>query len=399
MTSRARRAIIGVVAVGVVIAVIVVVVRGLTHRAPRSRYETAAVTRGPIEAKVTATGTLNPLVEVQVGTQVSGTIQALGADFNSVVKAGQMIAQIDPRLFQAAVDQAKANQTAAQANVKKAQVTAQDLGRIAARDRELVEQNLIARQEAETAQANAVAANAAVKAASGQLQQAQAALDTAQINLKLTTIRSPINGVVITRNVDVGQTVAASFNSPTLFVIAETLQNMQVDTSIAEADVGRLKPGMSATFRVDAYPNEAFQGKIREVRNSPQTVQNVVTYDAVIDVANPEGKLKPGMTANVTIVYANVADVLRVPNAALRYRPAQPRVRGANAPPPRPPTPPPGQKFVYVLDASGRPTPVAFTPGVTDGTWTEVVAGSLRAGERVVTEEIQPQRAGGGRIL
>ena len=396
MKRSARRAIFVGSAVVVAVAAIALVVRG--SRRPRAnRYETAEITRGPIEAKVTATGTLNPLVQVQVGTQVSGTISALGADFNSVVHRGQMIAQIDPRLFQAAVDQARANLTAARANVQKAVVTARDLRRISERDQSLVRQNLIARQEADTAEANAVAAEAAVKAARGQLQQAEAALKTAQINLKLTTIISPVNGIVITRNVDVGQTVAASFNAPTLFVIAETLQNMQVDTSIAEADVGRLERGMVATFRVDAYPSETFQGAIREVRNSPQTVQNVVTYDAVIDVPNADGKLKPGMTANVTIVYANVADAVRVPNAALRFRPAPPR-QVANAPPAKPPALPPGHKLVYVLGAGGQPAPVLFAPGASDGTWTEVVSGDLRAGQRVVTEELQPQRAG-GRIL
>ena len=228
-------------------------------RQPAERYDATAIDRGPIRAKVTATGTVNPIKTVQVGTQVSGTIQSLGADFNTVVAAGQTVAQIDPRLFQAAVNQARANQLVAKANTRRARSAAADARRIADRNRELVAQQLIAQQTADTAEANAQVAEAAVDAAVAAEVQAQAALDSASLNLSFTRIASPIGGTVIARNVDVGQTVAASFAAPTLFLIGEDLTKMQVDTNIAEADVGRIAAGMSATFTVDAYPGEVFR--------------------------------------------------------------------------------------------------------------------------------------------
>lgn len=347
-------------------------------RVPADPYDVAIVDRGPIRALVTATGTVNPIKTVQVGTQVSGTIQALGADFNSEVSQGQTVAQIDPRLFEAAVHQAQANLALAQANTRKARAAALDARAIATRNRELAAQNLVAKQTADTAEANARVAEAAVEASLATEQQTRAALDSARLNLSFTKIVSPIRGTVITRNVDVGQTVAASFAAPTLFLIGEDLTKMQVDTNIAEADVGRLAPGMRATFTVDAYPAEPFEGTIREVRSSPQIIQNVVTYDAVIDVANPDFKLKPGMTANLEVIYADRRDVLRVANAALRFHP---RARTAAAPPPL------GKKLVW-LDRAGTLVPVVFTPGVSDGTYTEILDGSLAAGDRAVTEAL-----------
>ncbi len=369
-----------------VVALILLIVAGsyelyrrrAAQRTPAIRYEIAAVDRGPIRARVTATGTVNPIKTVQVGSQVSGTIQSLGADFNSVVTPGQMVAQIDPRLFEAAVEQAQANLVVAQANTRKARATAVDARSIANRNKLLAAQNLVAQQTADTAEATARAAEAAVRASVAAEAQAQAALDSAKLNLSYTKIVSPIHGTVITRNVDVGQTVAASFAAPTLFLIGEDLKKMQVDTNIAEADVGRLAPGMTATFTVDAYPAEPFRGTIREVRNSPQIIQNVVTYDAVIDVANPDLKLKPGMTANLEVVYADREDVVRVANAALRFHP--PAERGKSSP-----VAPLGKKQVW-LDRGGQLVPVVFTPGVSDGTWTEVVDGPLSPGDRAVTE-------------
>ena len=352
--------------------------RRAAGRAPAERYEVAVVDRGAIRARVTATGTVNPIKTVQVGTQVSGTIQSLGADFNSAVAPGQTVAQIDPRLFQAAVNQARANLDLAQANTRKARAAASDARSIANRNRELAAQNLVAKQTADTAEANARVAEAAVEAAAATERQTRAALDSASLNLSFTKIVSPIHGTVITRNVDVGQTVAASFAAPTLFLIGEDLTKMQVDTNIAEADVGRLAPGMRATFTVDAYPAEPFTGTIREVRNSPQIIQNVVTYDAVVDVANPDFKLKPGMTANLEVIYADRKDVLRVANAALRFHPR------AQASQPQPPL---GKKVVWI-ERNGKLAPVVFTPGVSDGTYTEVIDGALAPGDRPVTEAI-----------
>jgi HlyD family secretion protein len=356
--------------------------------APTLRFDTARAERGRIVAKVTATGTLSALVTVQVGSQVSGRVQALYADFNSQVRKGQRIAKIDPQLFEAAVAQARANHLAAQGNLARAKAQAVDARRQLERTRALAEKKLVAQADLDTAQATADMADASVEAARGSVEQARAALHQTEVNLAFTDILSPTNGVVISRNVDVGQTVAASLQAPTIFVIAEDLAKMQVNTSVAEADVGRLRDGMDASFTVDAYPSEVFRGKVRQIRNSPQTVQNVVTYDAVVDVENPELKLRPGMTANVTFVYAQKDDVLRVPNAALRFRPppemlaAQPANANANA---RPAGQPPDRRTVWVL-RGGTPATVAIRSGISDGSFTEVVEGELQPGDEVVTD-------------
>jgi HlyD family secretion protein len=347
--------------------------------APRFRFELAAVDRGPIRAKITATGIVNPLVTVQVGTQVSGTILKLGADFNSQVTPGQVIAEIDPRLFRAAVAQADANLRAAQANRNKERVQLVDAQRSAARNREMVAQHLIAQSTADATDTAAAVVRADLQQAMAAEAQAKAALDTASLELSFTTIVSPIAGTVITRNIDIGQTVAASFAAPTLFVIGQDLTKMEVDTSIAEADVGSLKAGMTATFTVDAYPTRVFSGAIRQLRTSPQIVQNVVTYNAVVDVANPTLELKPGMTANLEVIYADEPDVLRVANAALRFRPS-PALVGKS-----PLVAGPGKKLVWMMQ-SGVPHALEITTGISDGTSTEVVAGALRAGDQVVTE-------------
>jgi HlyD family secretion protein len=335
---------------------------------------------------------VNPTVQVQVGTQVSGTIQTLGAVFNSTVEPGQMIAQIDPRLFRAALEQVRANLLSARANTHKLTAQLVDAKRTAKRNQELFAQSLLARATVETSDTAAEVAAALVEQAIAAEAQAQAALDTARLNLTYATIRSPIHGTVITRNVDVGQTVAASFASPTLFLIGEDLTKMEVDTNIAEADVGCLESGLAATFSVDAYPARIFHGTIRQVRASPQVIQNVVTYNAVIDVANPRLELRPGMTANLEIVHAERADALRVPNAAVRFRPA------AELAGPSPPAAPLGKKLVWVLRA-GTPTPVVFEPGVRDGSYTEVVGG-LKVGDLVITEATGgPRISSIGRIL
>jgi HlyD family secretion protein len=350
------------------------------------RFETSQLSRGPIVAKVTASGTLSAFT-VQVGSQLSGRIKKLYADFNSEVKKGQVIADLDPQLFNATLEQARANHSAAQGDLLKAKVQAEDAQRQFKRTRELAQRNLIAQADFDTAQANADIANAQVAAASGRLEQARAALHQAEVNLTYTAISSPIDGVVISRNVDEGQTVAATMQAPILFVIAEDLRKMHVDTSVAEADVGKLKPGMAATFSVDAYPSERFAGTVRQIRNSPQTVQNVVTYDAVIDVENPELKLRPGMTANVTFVYADARDALRVPNAALRFRPSADvtGARGAAAKARKPADPHSRGRTVWLL-REGKPAPVEIETGITDGSYTEVLSGGLNAGDAVITD-------------
>ncbi len=397
---------------------------GAKKQAPTT-FETARVERGRISARVTATGTLSALVTVQVGSVVSGRIASLNADFNSRVRKGEVIAKIDSQLFRATVEQARANHAAALGNLERFKVAIDDAQKVFDRTKALADQKLAPQQELDTAHSTLQAAKAQVVAQNGVLQQAKAALHQAEINLAYTTIVSPIDGVVISRSVDVGQTVAASLQAPTLFTIAEDLRKMQVDTSVAEADVGKLKSGMSVTFTVDAYPGEKFAGKVRQIRNAPQTVQNVVTYDAVIDVENPELKLKPGMTSNVTFVYAEREAVLRVPNAALRFRPSPdmlgPRPAGAggtgggggatvaagaggagsamaeNGRPPRGKRPPHDVKKQVYLMRPGATVPEAaeVRTGVTDGATTEIVDGAVKEGDLVVTDASTPEGSPG----
>lgn len=362
--------------------------------APAVHYETVPVTRGAIQAKVTATGTLSALVTVQVGSQVSGRVAAIFVDFNSPVTKGQVVARIDPKLFEAAVEQARANDAAARANLEKAKVQRVDAQRQARRTHELRQRKLVAQADDDTSRTTADVARTQVVAAQSAVEQAAAALHQSEINLAYTTIISPIDGVVISRNVDVGQTVAASLQSPTLFVIAEDLSRMQVDSSVAEADVGKLASGMTARFTVDAYPAKAFEGTIRQIRNAAQTVQNVVTYDAVIDVENPDLELRPGMTANITIVYAERDDVVRVPNAALRFRPPPEWLGKNGARPPREKIPG-DRRTVWALRGNTRQS-VAIRIGVSDGTQTELVEGELRPNDALVTEVTGAKKSGPG---
>src|SRR5213079_380889 len=287
-------------------------------------YQIATVTRGPITQAVTATGTLNPVVNVQVGSQVSGNIEKLFADFNSQVKAGQVVAQIDPALFQATVTQAEGDLASAQAALELARVNAK-------RTQDLFTRKTSSQADLDQAMASLHQAEANVKIKQG-------ALDKARADLEHCTITSPIDGVVISRSVDVGQTVAASLQAPVIFAIANDLTKMQIDANVAEADVGVVTIDQKVDFTVDAFPMQTFHGKVVQVRNAPITVQNVVTYDTVIGVSNSDLKLKPGIPANVSIVVAHRDDVLQIKNAPLRYRPAD----GAATPPQAKGTPPPG---------------------------------------------------------
>jgi HlyD family secretion protein len=384
------------------------------------KFRAIKVERGEISTTVTATGTINPVITVLVGSQVSGTIKALYADFNSRVKEGQIIAQIDPAIFDAQVEQARANVLnaqanvlnaqanlkSAQANVEKAEVAVSDAKRTLDRNLPLVERKVIAQSVFDTAQTNydsAVAQQEAAKAQSesaksqvestrAQVEQTKAALKLAETNLRYTTIRSPVNGVVISRNVDVGQTVAASLQAPTLFTIAKDLTQMQVDTNISEADIGNVAVGQDATFTVDAYPEKTFRGKVSEIRNAPTTISNVVTYDVVIQVGNKDLKLKPGM----------------IPNAALRFRPefaksgeTEEKRKGALSK---------GQQLsgstkssqgegklkgrVWVLSPEGKPKPIPIVLGITNGTFSEVASGDLQEGTEVIVEENSNKKGG-----
>jgi HlyD family secretion protein len=358
-----------------------------SQRAAPVHFETAAVDRGGIDAKVTASGTVSALVTVQVGSQVSGRIEQIFVDFSSPVTKGQVVATIDPALFRATVAQARANHAAAVANLEKATAHRAESDRQYARAAQLAAEGLASRADLDVAEANAKAGAADVAAARAQIAQARAALDQAELNLRYSTIVSPIDGVVISRNVDVGQTVAATLQAPTLFTIAQDLTKMQVDTSVAEADVGKLREGMSVTFTVDAYPGRPFPGCVRQVRDAATTVQNVVTYDAVIDVDNAGRLLKPGMTASVTFVYAERRDAVRVPNAALRFRPDAATTLAMNGGQPVPNKLATDERVVWVV-RGGKAIPARVRVGVSDGTTTEVLGGELREGDAAVTEAL-----------
>ena len=367
--------------VALIVALLIVasVVRQCRN-AVAENYQTSIVTRGPITQAVTATGTLNPVVNVQVGSQVSGNIAKLFADFNSQVKAGQVVAQIDPALFQATVTQAEGDLASAQAALELAKLNA-------TRTEELFAKKTSSKADLDQAVANLHQAEANVKIKQG-------ALDKAKADLDHCTITSPIDGVVISRSVDVGQTVAASLQAPVIFQIANDLTKMQIDANVAEADVGVLEVGQDVDFTVDAFPMRTFHGKVVQVRNAPITVQNVVTYDTVIGVNNADLKLKPGMTANVSIVVAHKDNVLQIKNAALRYRPAEatPGEIRSRSPAPAGTRGSTGrerrtsERTVYVLSV-GRPQPVQIKTGISDGVVTEVIEG-LKEGDRVVTAEL-----------
>ncbi len=361
----------------------------LRDRAPAATYRTAAVDRGPIVSAVAATGTLNAVTTVEVGTQVSGTIYRLHADFNSPVSRGQAIAEIDPALLQAQLEQAEGNHLSAQANLERARLTLADAERQFNRLRTLLEQGFVSRSEFDTAETAHLSARASLQAAEAAVVQTRGALQQARTNLRYAVIRSPVNGVVISRNIDLGQTVAASFQTPTLFTIAEDLTRMQIDTSVDEADIGRVRVGLPVTFTVDAWPGETFTGEVAQIRYAPIVNQNVVTYNVVITVANPGLKLLPGMTANVAIEIERRDQVLRLPAAALRFRP--PTEGGAPQPARRGPSAP----QVYRPGSDGAPQAVPVRTGIGDGTWVELLEGELREGDRVITG--QTPTSGNGR--
>ena len=343
------------------------------------RYSTLALEHGAITQSVAANGTLNPVVLVSVGSQVSGIVSKLYADFNGKVKANQVLLELDPTLNRAQLQQSAANLSSAQASLDLAQANEE-------RARGLFAQEYVTRQDLDVAVQ-------ALKAAKAQYAVAQAQVVRDQRNVDNTVIRSPVSGVVVSRLVDVGQTVAASLQSPTLFTIAQDLSHMQIDTSYAEADVGNIRVGQPASFRVDAFPNRTFRGEVKQVRLNPTTQQNVVTYDVVVSVENLDQALMPGMTAYVNIVVAQRKDVLVVPNAALRFRPvdaAKARV-GSDKPKGdgrgKGDTTPMGT--VYVLE-NGQPKAVRISVGITDNKLTEVVAGELKDGDAVIIEDRQP---------
>ncbi len=467
----------------------------LSHRTPDDQYFTEPVERGPIRTVVNATGNVQAVVTVQVGSQVSGQIQALYADYNSVVRRGQLLAKIDPRNFEAQVEDSKANLAAAEAhlrqaeadlatqnanlvsakaNLEAARVTRDNDALILKRYNEMIPAGIVAQNDFDTVKANFDSSSAKysqaaasveqveaqinsqraqVQQAKAQVLQAKADLNKAVISLEYANIYSPVDGVVVSRSVDVGQTVAASLQAPLLFVIANDLTKMQVNASVDEADIGHISDRSDVRFTVDAYPNESFKGRIAEIRLNPQTIQNVVTYSVIINVDNSDLKLKPGMTANITMTVAERDNALKIPNAALRYLPPgvtrekETKLAGyvqkgggadsgrkspeksavARSPLPDPQSPhmisaalpalAPGQmwaasqkiKFpapparvirpavVWILDGSGKPQPERVSLGISDGAYTEVVSGPLKEGSKViVADSAQESTSGNG---
>jgi len=342
------------------------------------QYRTEKVTRQDIRSMVTATGAMNAVIMVNVGTQVSGTIKELYADFNSPVKKGQVLALIDPATFQAQVDQARANLAMAKAQEERAEASLLEAKRALERSITLYQRNYIARSDLDTAETNEQGARAQVSSAKAQIMQARASLKFAEQNLQYTRIISPVDGVVISRDVDIGQTVAASFQTPTLFSIAQDLTKMQIDTSVDEADIGKVTEGQKVEFTIDAYPEETFTGAVSVIRNAPITVQNVVTYNVVITVANPEGKLKPGMTANVSIILEEKKDVLSLPNAALRFRPADKKSEEMRKM---------KDVGVWIMDKN-EPKRIGINTGSSDGRYTEIVSGPLTENQEVIVESM-----------
>lgn len=355
----------------------------LRNKGEEPKFRTEKIIRGDIQAAVIASGTVNPVTTVLVGTQVSGTVKNIYVDFNSPVRKEQLIAMIDPATFEAQVAQARANLLAATANIERAEATLVDAKRTMDRNRELFSKNLIARSEVDTSETSYETSKAQVNAAKAQEAQAEAALKIAETNLRYTRILSPVDGIVVSRNVDVGQTVAASFQTPTLFTIAQDLTKMQINTSVDEADIGKVRNGQDVEFTVDAYPDMIFRGKVSQLRNAPITVQNVVTYDVVVGVDNPVGEnghsplLKPGMTANVSIILSVKKDVLKIPNAALRFNISDQDKK-------KKPEKGPG---VWVIEKEG-PRRVSISTGISDGNYTELVSDELREGQEIIVESL-----------
>lgn len=339
----------------------------------------AVVTRGDIVSTISASGTVEARHSVQVGSQVSGVIESLLADFNSIVRKGQVLARLDQSLYRSAIEQAQANVTKAVAELERARVTAADAETKRSRAAGLAERQLIPRNELDNATLTRDTAVSQIRSAEASVSIARAALSQAQVNLAKTVILSPIDGIVISRNVDVGQTVAASMSAPILFLIAADLSHMQLSASVDESDMGKVSKGQPATFTVDAYPGETFSGVVEQVRLSPVVANNVVTYATIITAPNASLKLKPGMTANLTIEVDRREAVLRAPAAAARFKPTAEMLEALGIP-----APPPARNTIWTY-TDGRPAATAVTLGTSDGVWTEIVDAAVAEGTPVIT--------------
>ncbi len=375
------------VALAILIALSVVAWWRLRRPRPPD-YTTAPVTQGDVARAVTASGTVNPVVTVQVGSYVSGVVTQVLCDYNTHVTKGQLCAEIDPRPYQTVVAQDQANLAAARAQLQKDETAEQYAQLTYQRNADLGARGLVSQDVVDQSKAAAGQAHAQVQVDRTEAQQRQAALEAAQVNLGYTKIASPVDGTVVSRNVTQGQTVAASFQTPTLFLIATDLTKMQVDTNVSESDIGGIHAGVDATFSVEAFPDQTFPGTVSQVRQAPQTVQNVVTYDVVVSADNPGDRLKPGMTTTVKIVTEKRQNVLRIHDQALRYAPDG--IGGT--------TGGDGDRAAAVGDSdgtsasvwvlrNGRPACVPVTIGIDDDTFAEVVKGDLRPGDQVIVSE------------
>lgn len=378
------------IAIGAVILAVIIVLAGVIvpHRPPMAKFGTLKVERGELVSTVSATGTLAAVVTVQVGTQVSGTIKELLVDFNSSVKAGQVIARIDPALFSAKVKETMGNYNAALANLEKAKVDLADAHRTMERNRELFRDGIIAQADLDAAETKYQQALAALKAAEWSVTQNKGLYEQAQTNLQYATITSPTNGIVISRNVDVGQTVAASFQTPTLFTIAQDLTKMEIQTSVDEADISKVQLRQPVTFTVDSYSDQIFKGTVSQIRKAPILTQNVVTYIVIVSVENKDLKLMPGMTADVTIETMRKQNVLKIPSASLRFRPESEdtveklwddKAKDDTA------------EKVYVLRA-GMPVPIQLKTGLSGDGYVEVLSGDLKENEEVIVEQLSKKK-------
>ena len=408
-----------------VITAVIIVIAGIAgyffyKRTPEVTYKTSKIERGTIVSTVAATGNLSAVTTVQVGTQVSGTIQKLYVDYNSRVKKGQPIAEIDPSLFNASVEQSQGNYLSADANLQKAKVVLADADRTYKRNRQLLADGIISQGDYDVAETALQSARSSVKAAEGNLTQTRGSLMQAKTNLRYSVIRSPVDGVVISRAIDVGQTVAASFSTPTLFTIAQDLTKMQIEVSVDEADISRIQLHQKASFTVDSYPEQTFRGNVIQIRSAPVITQNVVTYVVVVNVDNSDMKLMPGMTANVSIEVAKKDDVLKLPPAALRFKPKSKmedtKVKGGGDR-----SGPSAQRSaggggangvgkgapgkvrersqqVYILK-EGKPAATPVKTGIANNSSIELVESALKEGDEVIIEQIggdTKKKAGAG---
>jgi HlyD family secretion protein len=408
-----------------IILAVIILIGGIAgyffyNRAPEVSYKTAKIERGTIVSTVAATGNLSAVTTVQVGTQVSGTIQKLYVDFNSRVKKGQAIAEIDPALFNASVEQSQGNYLSAEANLQKAKVALVDAERTFNRNKKLLSDGIISQGDFDAGETALQSDKAAIKAAEGSVAQTRGSLMQSKSNLRYSIIRSPVDGVVISRSIDVGQTVAASFQTPTLFTIAQDLTKMQIEVSVDEADISRIQLHQKASFTVDSYPEQTFRGKVVQIRSAPIITQNVVTYVVVVNVDNSDLKLKPGMTANVSVEVAKKDDVLKLPPASLRFKPKSKgddtKVKGNGDRPGASGQSPAGgggplggakggtgkgkerSQLVYLIK-EGKPVAAPVKTGIANNSSIELIESDLKEGDEVIIEQVggdAKKKAGAG---